>query len=181
MWGVFYMNRKILIIIVVAALLCCVGAYVIARQYSPKVVVNPGDQAASNNTTQNGSGKTVAKITPNKEINVVLSIADYLKTAHKGQEVSINYVVTNKGTKPIHNVILEGQSIRKELGTIQPGQTVKVPYREYIWTDAEVKEDFGPDATVHNPYGLGGGTLYYTDYKGIKHTAQFGTIEIKLV
>jgi hypothetical protein len=117
----------------------------------------------------------------NKTVDVVKSIEGKVKTAHKGQNVTIKYVVSNKGTKPIYNVVVDGQCIHKNLGTIKPGETKKVTYTEYISTDKEIKEEFGPGASVSNPYPMGGDNLYFNDYKGTKHGTSFEIFNIKLI
>jgi len=50
-----------------------------------------------------------------KDVNVVASISDYPKTAHKGQRVNFRFVITNNGTKLIYDVRIDAQEIYKKL------------------------------------------------------------------
>lgn len=116
-----------------------------------------------------------------KTVNVVTSIKNYPKKAYQGQNLKYTCVITNKGTKPIYNVLVDGMSVYKELGTLKPGETKKISCTEYIWTEAQIKKEFGPDATISNTYSIGGESLHYTDYKGKKHTTYFEFLDIKLI
>ncbi len=70
-----------------------------------------------------------------KAINVITSIENCPKTAHKGQYVTLKLIITNKGTKPIYNVLIDEQNIHETIGTLKSGDTKKVTYKEYIFTD----------------------------------------------
>lgn len=78
-------------------------------------------------------------------------------------------------------MVIDSQMVYEKLGTLKPGQTKKITHTVYIYTDAEVQKMYGPGATVDNPFPVGGFTLYYKDYNGLKHTACFETHWIKLV
>jgi hypothetical protein len=70
---------------------------------------------------------------------------------------------------------------KKTIGTLNAGETKKVNYKEYIFTDKEVKENFGSDAEVSNPYPIGGFNVYYVDYNHKKHVTYFDSFNIRLI
>jgi Translocon-associated protein beta (TRAPB) len=101
--------------------------------------------------------------------------------AHKGQNVTINYSVTNNGTQSVYKVKVHDQNFDKTLGTINPGENKKFQHSLYIPTDDQVKADFGPNATVSNPFLVGGFGVSFQDVNGSKHSVTASTLEIKLV
>lgn len=102
------------------------------------------------------------------------------ETAKKGMNVTIQYEVTNKGTETVYNVQIDSQDFEQAVGTLKPGETKKYTSNIYIPTDAEVQEDFGPNATVSNPYFIGGFSVKFNDAKGAKHSTISNSIEIRL-
>jgi hypothetical protein len=102
-------------------------------------------------------------------------------TAHKGQNVTINYNVTNNGTQSVYNVKVHDQNFDKTLGTIKPGENKKFQHSLYIPTDEQVKADFGSDATVSNPFVVGGFGVSFQDANGSKHSVTASSLEIKLI
>jgi hypothetical protein len=101
--------------------------------------------------------------------------------AHKGQNVTINYRVTNNGTQSVYNVKVHDQNFDKTLGTINPGKNKKFQHSLYIPTDEQVQADFGPNATVSNPFLVGGFGVSFQDANGSKHSVTASSLEIKLV
>jgi hypothetical protein len=102
-------------------------------------------------------------------------------TAHKGQNVTINYSVTNNGTQSVYKVKVHDQNFDKTLGTINPGENKKFQHSLYIPTDDQLKADFGPNATVSNPFLVGGFDVSFLDVNGSKHSVTASSLEIKLV
>jgi hypothetical protein len=94
--------------------------------------------------------------------------------------VTIQYEVTNKGTDTVYNVQIDSQDYEQAVGTLKPGETKKYTGTLYIPTDAEVQEDFGPNATVSNPYFIGGFSVKFNGPNGTKHSTLSNSIEIKL-
>jgi hypothetical protein len=101
--------------------------------------------------------------------------------AHKGQHVTINYRVTNNGTQSVYNVKVHDQNFDKTLGTINPGENKKFQHSLYIPTDNQVKADFGANATVSNPFFVGGFGVSFQDVNGSKHSVTATSLQIKLV
>ena len=102
-------------------------------------------------------------------------------TAQKGQYVIINYTITNNGTQPVYKVEVHDQNFDKTLGSIKPGEDKKFQHSLYIPTDEQVKADFGPDATVSNPFSLRGFEVNFQEANGTKNSVTANSIEIKLV
>lgn len=135
------------------------------------------------NTTNSNLTTQKTKVYPGKtsseNINITLLVKGS-KEAKKGQNVTILYIISNKGSHTINNIKIEGQAINKKLGTLKPKQTKKYAYTEYIPTDAEIKEKHGPDAEICNPYPIGGATIHFTDHNGKKHMLHFDILNLNL-
>lgn len=103
------------------------------------------------------------------------------ETAKKGMNVTIQYIVSNKGTENVTNVHIISQGIEQIVGTLKPGETKTYTSQLYIPTDAEVQEDFGINSTVSNPFFIGSFNVKFNDAKGNEHSIMSNSIEIKLV
>ena len=137
-----------------------------------------GNQEQSNTSGPQNEGKTVSNGVAAIDI---LATQNGPATAHKGQNVTIIYSVINNGTQSVYNVKVHDQNFDKTLGTINSGENKKFQRLLYIPTDEQVKADFGPDATVSNPFFLGGFDVSFQDASGSKHSATASSIKIKLV
>ncbi len=94
--------------------------------------------------------------------------------------VTIQYEITNKGNETLYNVQVNSQQFSQAAGNINPGETKRYTSSLYIPTDAEVQEDYGVNATVPNPFPIGGFNVQFNDARGTKHTVTSNPIEIKL-
>jgi len=101
-------------------------------------------------------------------------------TAKKGTTVSINCSVTNQGSSQVVDVKAQSQDFNRNLGTINPGQTKSFTWNVYIPTDSEVQEDFGDNATVSNPFYIGGFAVTCTDSSGSIRTLNSNSLSINL-
>ncbi|NYB53014.1 MAG: hypothetical protein HVN35_10725 [Methanobacteriaceae archaeon] len=101
-------------------------------------------------------------------------------TAKKGSNVVINGTVSNQGSVNIKNVLVHTQDNDKNLGTLNAGQSKTFTWNVYIPTDKEVQADFGPNATVSNPFYIGGFSVTFTDSSGSQHTIKSNSLNIKL-
>jgi hypothetical protein len=133
------------------------------------------NQTAQNNTTTQPQNTT--NVT--KAIDVV-AVQKGPETAKKGMNVTIQYEVTNNGNETVYNVQVDSQDFAQTIGTLKPGETKKGSSTILIPTDAEVQQDFGPNATVSNPYFIGGFSVTFNDGKGAKYSVLSNSIEIKL-
>jgi len=101
--------------------------------------------------------------------------------AHKGEYITIQYTIINNGAETVYDASINSQNLDEYLGTLNPGDRRTFKSRFYIPTDEEVKQDFGPDATVSNPFFIGGFAVIYKDANGEEHTVNSNSLEIPLV
>ena len=129
------------------------------------VVFASGCTQQNNNTTvQNNTTQPQNTTNVTKAIDVV-AVQKGPETAKKGMNVTIQYEVTNNGTETVYNVQVDSQDFAQNIGTLKPGETKKGSSTILIPTDAEVQQDFGSNATVSNPYFIGGFSVTFNDGK----------------
>jgi len=165
------MDNKIIALIVVVIVLLVAGVVAIS--------MNTGSKNATNNSTiANNSSNTVS----NSSV-VVKVVANQTgpETAQKGDNVTINYSVSNEGSAAVQNVKISSQNFDNTIGTLNVNETKNYSYTLHIPTDAEVQEDFGANSTVSNPFYIGGFAVSFTDSTGSTHSINANSIEIKLV
>jgi hypothetical protein len=166
--GIKKMKSKIGLLGIIGLLVLVVMASGCTNQNDNQTTpVNNSTNSSTNNTSTVKSVDVSAKMTGPA-------------TATKGSTVTLNCSVTNKGSKPVQNVLAHSQEIDKNLGTLNAGQTKTFTWNIYIPTDKEIQEDFGDDATVSNPFYIGGFAVTFTDSNGSKHTLNSNSLEIKL-
>lgn len=163
------MNNRITALIVIVIILLVAG--VVAFTYKSPAVTN-------NNTTVNNSSTNTSNKT--EHIKIVATQTGPT-TAKKGENVTINYTVSNEGSEIVNNVKAEAQNFENTIGTLKPGETKNYQYQLHIPTDKEVQEDFGPNGTVSNPLFVGGFAVRFTDINGTAHTINANSLEIKLI
>ncbi|MGC9516555.1 MAG: hypothetical protein ACP5C3_02525 [Methanomicrobiales archaeon] len=100
--------------------------------------------------------------------------------AYKGENITIEYVVTNNGNQAIYQVSVTDQNFFKFLGTINPGESKKFTEKVYIPTDKEIQIDFDPEATVSNPFFIGSVGVNYQDENGQQYTINSNSLSIPL-
>ena len=148
------------------------------------VVFVSGCTQPGNNTTQQNN-TTVQQNTSNttntsaKTVDVVATQSGPT-TAKKGDNVTINYKVANNGNEQVANVKISSQDFEQTIGTLNPGETRTFNHQLYIPTDKEVQQDFGTNATVSNPFYIGGFSVSFTDTSGAKHSILSNSLSIKL-
>ena len=101
-------------------------------------------------------------------------------TAKKGDNVTITYKVTNNGNEQVANVKISSQDFEQNVGTLNPGETRTFTQKLHIPTDQEVQQDFGANATVSNPFYIGGFSVSFSDTSGAKHSVLSNSININL-
>lgn len=144
------------------------------------VFVSGCAQPGNNTTEQNNT--TVQQNETNTSAKAVDIVATQSgpATAKKGENVTITYEVSNKGTETVYNMQIVSQDFDQNVGTLKPGETRKYTVQIYIPTDAEVQKDFGANATVSNPFFIGGFGVLFNDANGSKHSINANSIEISL-
>jgi hypothetical protein len=80
----------------------------------------------------------------------------------------------------VFSVKTHDQNFDNTIGTLKPGETKNYSYVLHIPTDEEVQEDFDSNATVTNPFFIGGFGVSFTDVNGSTHTINSNSLEIKL-
>jgi len=170
---VFFTDNKIIALIVIVIVLVIGGAVAYTFMASP---VKP-----SNNTSViNSSSNVTATISNKTAIIKIVASQTGPATAVQGDNVTIKYSVSNKGGQSVYNVKATSQDFQTTIGTLKPGETKNYEYTLHIPTNQEVQEDFGPNATVSNPFFIGGFGVSYTDSSGSTHNLNANSIEIKL-
>ncbi len=166
----FLTDNKIIALVLIIIVLLVAG--VVAFTFKAPTTV-------SNNTTVNNVTSTnTSNVTAN--IKMVASQTGPA-TAKKGDNVTINYTISNKGGQVLYNIKANDQNFDTTVGTLKPGETKSYQYTLHIPTDAEVQQDFGPNATVSNPLFIGGFSVSFTDSNSSTHTITANSLEIKLV
>ena len=148
------------------------------------VVFVSGCTQPGNNTTQqnNTSVQQNASNTTNTSAKTVDVVATQSgpTTAKKGDDITITYKVTNNGNEQVADVKISSQDFEQTIGTINPGETTTYTHQVHIPTDKEVQQDFGANATVSNPFYIGGFSVSFTDTSGAKHSVLSNSININL-
>ena len=135
----------------------------------------------SNNTSVISNSSNVTATTSNKTANIkIVASQSGPASAVQGDNVTIKYSVSNTGGQIVYDVKATSQDFDTTIGTLKPGETKNFQYTLHIPTDKEVQEDFGSNATVSNPFFIGGFGVSYTDSSGSTHTINANSIEIKL-
>lgn len=158
------------IILIVGLLAAVAAAYFLTREpETPTVMSNATQKTQENqsNITTTGAAELVA-------------IQEGPETAHPGTNVTITCKIKNLGSGPAENIIITSQVFEKRIERINPGEEVKFNVSAYIPTPEEIKESFGPNTTLSNPFFIGGYTVIYHDIKG-KHEITSNPITIKLI
>lgn len=137
-----------------------------------------GSTPSNNNTTVNNVTTNTSNVTT--EIKVVANQTGPL-TAKKGDNITINYTISNLGQQEVFNVKTNDQNFETTIGSLKAGETQNFQYKLHIPTDEEIQQDFDPNATVANPFFIGGFGVSFTDLNGSTHTINANSLEIKLV
>jgi hypothetical protein len=137
-----------------------------------------GSNSNNNNTTVNNVTTNTTNVTAATK---VVANQTGPATAKKGDNVTINYSISNLGSHEVFNVKTYDQNFETTIGSLKAGETQNFQYTLHIPTDEEIQEDFGPNATVSNPFFIGGFGVSFTDLNGSTHTINANSLEIKLV
>lgn len=164
------MDNKIIALIVVVIVLLVAGVVAFSLTGSNN---NTNNSTIANNSSTTGSNSSVVVKVVAKQTGP--------ETAQKGDNVTINYTVSNEGSAAVQNVKISSQNFDNTIGTLNANETKNYSYTLHIPTDAEVQEDFGPNSTVSNPFYIGGFAVSFTDSTGSIHSINANSIEIKLV
>jgi hypothetical protein len=168
------MNNRIIALILIMIILVIGGVFVYSIMTTP--------MKTNNNTTINNNNNNLTANTSNKTTDIkIIANQTGPATAVQGNNVTINYNISNIGGQTVYNVKAQDQNFDTTIGTLKPGETKNFQYMLHITTDKEVQEDFGLNATVSNPFFIGGFGVSYTDSSGSKRTLNANSLSIKLV
>lgn len=136
-------------------------------------------KTTNNSTVINNSTNNSSQLNNTTPVKVVASQTGPA-SAVQGDNVTIKYNVSNTGGQIVYNVKATSQEFDTTIGTLKPGETKNYQYTLHIPTDKEIQEDFGSNATISNPFFIGGFGVSYTDSSGSTHTINANSIEINL-
>ena len=144
------------------------------------VIAVSGCTQPGNNTTQQNNTTVQQNTTSSAKAVDVVANQTGPATAKKGDNVTITYSVLNNGNESVFNVKISSQDFQQTIGTLQPGETRTFNNKLHIPTDQEVQQDFGANATVSNPFYIGGFSVSFNDASGAKHSILSNSISINL-
>jgi len=150
------------------------------------VIAVSGCTQPGNNTTQQNNTTVQQNATNNSTNTTGAKAVDVVATqtgpatAKQGNDVTITYEVSNKGSESVFNVKIDSQDFVQSVGTLNPGETKKYSSNIHIPTNAEVQSDFGSNATVSSPFYIGGFSVSFNDASGAKHSVLSNPININL-
>ncbi|MCG2828614.1 hypothetical protein [Methanothermobacter sp. K4] len=101
------------------------------------------------------------------------------ESARPGTNITVKCRIRNDGAGPARNVKVTSQDFERSFDVIGAGEEVEFQVQIYIPTEEEVKMDFGENATLSNPFFIGGFSVTYTDLSG-KHSLNSNSLEIPL-
>jgi hypothetical protein len=131
------------------------------------------------NTTQNSTVQNNTNVScAIKDYNAIITQSGPSTTQKRGTSVVISYMVTNSGKNTIYNAKIGAQDFAKDIGTLNPGQTKKYTYMQYIPTTEDLTS-MGIHAKLTSPLEIGSIILTYTDNKGNYHSIRSNQIAIK--
>lgn len=162
------MRNKFLILIVVI-IIATLGLSAFLLTQNPKTTVEVNN---TNNTTNN------SKIS--QKNGSVVAILEGPKSAKEGDNIQLVWKITNNLGVPITNVQGTDQNQIHNFDKINPGETKTYSFSVPIPSLKNIKEDFGSNATISNPFYIGGFNVKYFA-NGAEHSINSNSIEIKLV
>lgn len=163
-------NKFLILIAVIIIITLGVSAFLLIENPEPTVKTN-NNTNNTNNTTNN------SMLSQN---NSVVATLEGPKTAKEGDNIQIVWKITNNLNVPITNVQGSDQNKNHDFGQINPGETKTYSFSLLIPSSSVIQEDFGPNATIENPFFIGGFNVKYV-VNGIEHSINSNSIEVKLV
>lgn len=183
-------NKFIALIIVIIIAICGVSAFLLTQDHTTNNGVDNGTNTGNNtaNNTVNNNNHTNNKTIPSGNTNhkgitdqngVTASLNGPMYSA-EGKSVKITCKITNNANETITNVNGADQLFSHNFGTIAPGESKTFTTTVHIPTAAQLEADFGPGASISNPFYIGGYSVTY-DLNGENFQFNSNALEIKLV
>lgn len=177
-------NRFIALIIVIVVAICGMSAFLLTQETA---VDNNGTNNNVTNTTVNNTtsnnGSTPTGNTNHKGVtdqNGVTASLNGPKSSSEGKTVQLTWKITNGGNETISEVSAIDQSNSQEFGSIAPGESKSVTFSLNIPTVNGLEQDFGPGASISNPFYIGGYSVTY-NLNGTQFQFNANALEINLV
>ncbi|MDR2966507.1 MAG: hypothetical protein LBU74_00990 [Methanobacteriaceae archaeon] len=160
------MRNKFLILIIVI-IIATLGISAFLSTYNPKTTT----KINNNNTTNNSR---------TSQNNSVVAILEGPKSAKEGDNIQIIWKITNNLNVPISNVQGNDQNEIYNFSQINPGETKIHSFFIYIPSLTDIKNDFGLNATISDPFFIGGFNVKYF-VNGEEYNITSNSIEINLI
>lgn len=176
------MDRKLLVVLIFAV----IGLAVIASGCTQQGQNTTQNNTVQNNTVQNAAQNNTVQENTNassttKAYDVTATLKGPSTPQKRGKSTTVYYTVTNNRKNTVYNVEAWSQDFDKYIGTLNPGQTKKYTYMQYIPTDKELASWYDSNVKLTGPLSIGGIYVSFKDDKGISHRIQSNSIEIKLL
>ncbi len=143
-------------------------AYLLERKTStPTIRSNTTQKTQSNISTTRGAAELVAT-------------QEGPESAQPGENLVITCKIRNVGSEPAEDITVTSQLFEEHIKRIDPGEEIEFNVNAYIPTLEEVKEGLDPNATLSEPFCIGGCAVIYYDING-RHEIRSNPIEIKLI
>jgi hypothetical protein len=157
-------NKFLILIVIVIVAILGLSAFLLTQD--PKTTA----KLSTNNTTNNST---------TSQNNSILVTLEGPKSAKEGDNIQIVWKITNNLNVPITNVQGIDQNEFYNFGQINPGETKTYSFLIYIPSLKDIEMDFGPSASVSDPFYIGGFNVKYF-VNGVEYSTNSNSIEIKL-
>ena len=138
----------------------------------------------------NDDPKTTKKLINNSKINTtnyletkenlsVVAILEGPKSVKENEDIKITWKITNNLNVPITNVFGSDQNENHDFGQINPGETKIYSFSIFVPSLFDIKDDFGLNETISEPFYIGGFNVKYF-VNGIEKSITSNSIEIEL-
>jgi len=175
-------NKFIALIIIIVIAICGISAFLLTQSNEVNNIANNtiSNQTMDNVTNSKNINNSTTTFNGDTDENNITASLNGPKYSSEGNTVNLKWKITNNGNDTITNVIAEDQSSSHNFGSLAPGESKTYSVSMNIPTLAQLREDFGPDATISNPFSIGGYSITYM-LNGEQFQFNSNSLEIKLI
>jgi len=181
-------NKFIALIIIVIIAICGVSAFLLTQDRTVSNSTDNGTNIGNNTINNTVKNDTINKTVPSgntdhkgiTDQNGVTASLNGPKYSAEGKSFTITCKITNNANESITDVQGADQLFSHNFGTIGPGESKTFTTTVHIPTVAQLEADFGPGASISNPFSIGGYAVTYT-LNGENFQFNSNSLEIKLV
>ena len=166
------MKNKFLILIIVIVI-ATLGISAFLSTHTPKTITK-----LSNNHANNNDNNT-SKNTETRQNHSVVATLEGPESANEGDNIQITWKITNNLNVPITDVYGIDQNENFDFGQINSGETKTYSFSMYVPSLKDIKEDFGLNATISDPFYIGGFNVKYF-VNGVEYSINSNPLEINL-